>query len=649
MLLSLLLFLIILLSFLCVKIQAETAASAGTTVTEETEEPDAPPEEPAPQEKDSRKRKRERPAKRKYDAEKYFKLGFTFTTNKAGDEIPVCFICSARLSNEAMKPSKLTRHLETHHSSLKGKPIQYFEEMLRIFKGQQTLMKKSATSSENALKASYQVALRVAQCKKPHTIAEQLILPAAVDMCTTMGSEDCANKLKTIPLSDNTIARRIVEMADDVKTQLIEKLRSAQGFSIQIDETTDITNYAQLLAFVRFEDSGTMCEEFLFCKPLPGRTTGAEIFTVIDNFFKDNDISWQNCVALCSDGARAMSGYQTGLLAHIRKAAPGIIWTHCMIHRESLASKELSIELSSVFDSVVKTVNLIKRKALNTRLFSSLCEGSGSEHDSLLYHSEVRWLSRGSVLERVFELRSEIHDFLREHKHNELADNFCDTEWLTKLAYLTDLFAELNKLNSSMQGRNANVLQMYEKMEAFTKKVNRWIERLKEGNLAMFPSIEEYSDSTDIKDIISVHLRKLVLQFQKYFDESDQWRCNSKWILLPFSDNAAAGSNLSAIEEDQLIELSTDSVKRNMYETQPLVKFWVGCQAEYPALAAKAVNSLLPFATTYLCESGFSTLAYLKNKYRSRLKPESDMRLCLSTILPRIDRLCATHHAQKSH
>uniref|UniRef100_A0A3B4X3Q8 DUF4371 domain-containing protein n=1 Tax=Seriola lalandi dorsalis TaxID=1841481 RepID=A0A3B4X3Q8_SERLL len=593
--------------------QAETAASAGT---------------------DSRKRKRERPAKRKYDAEKYIKLGFTFTTNKAGDEIPVCFICSARLSNEAMKPSKLTRHLETHHSSLKGKSIQYFEEMLRIFKGQQTLMKKSATSSENALKASYQVALRVAQCKKPHTIAEQLILPAAVDMCTTMGSEDCANKLKNIPLSDNTIARRIVEMADDVKTQLIEKLRSAQGFSIQIDETTDITNYA-----------GTMCEEFLFCKPLPGRTTGAEIFTVIDNFFKENDISWQNCVALCSDGARAMSGYQTGLLAHIRKVAPGIIWTHCMIHRESLASKELSIELGSVFDSVVKTVNLIKRKALNTRLFSSLCEGSGSEHDSLLYHSEVRWLSRGSVLERVFELRSEIHDFLREHKHNELADNFCDTEWLTKLAYLTDIFAELNKLNSSMQGRNANVLQMYEKMEAFTKKVKRWIERVEEGNLAMFPSIEEYSDSTDIKDIISVHLRKLVLQFQKYFDESDQWRCNSKWILLPFSDNAAAGSNLSAIEEDQLIELSTDSVKRNMYETQPLVKFWVGCQAEYPALAAKAVNSLLPFATTYLCESGFSTL----NKYRSRLKPESDMRLCLSTILPRIDRLCGTHHAQKSH
>ena len=57
-----------------------------------------------------------------------------------------------------------------------------------------------------------------------------------------------------------------------------------------------------------------------------------------------------------------------------RRVAPGIIWTHCLIHRASLASKDLSVELSDVFDVVVKTVYFIKRNALNTRLFSSLCK-----------------------------------------------------------------------------------------------------------------------------------------------------------------------------------------------------------------------------------------------------------------------------------
>src|SRR4029434_7278002 len=58
------------------------------------------------------------------------------------------------------------------------------------------------------------------------------------------------------------------------------------------------------------------------------------------------------------------------------------------------------------------------------------------------------------------------------------------------------------------------------------------------------------------------------------------------------------------------------------------------------------MRCLLPFQTTYLCESSFSTLAFLKNKYRARLEPENAMRLSLSIISPRIDRLCGLHHAQ---
>ena len=57
---------------------------------------------------------------------------------------------------------------------------------------------------------------------------------------------------------------------------------------------------------------------------------------------------------------------------------------------------------------------------------------------------------------------------------------------------------------------------------------------MESGNLAMFPSLDDFTDSTDFKDIISDHLRRLVSQFVKYFAESasDQWRCDSKWILL---------------------------------------------------------------------------------------------------------------------
>src|SRR4029434_9811167 len=51
---------------------------------------------------------------------------------------------------------------------------------LKSFEAQQTLMRQSAKVCELALKASYQVALRVAQIKQPYIIAESLILPAAI-------------------------------------------------------------------------------------------------------------------------------------------------------------------------------------------------------------------------------------------------------------------------------------------------------------------------------------------------------------------------------------------------------------------------------------------------------------------------------------
>ncbi|XP_037801371.1 protein FAM200B-like [Penaeus monodon] len=64
----------------------------------------------------------------------------------------------------------------------------------------------------------------------------------------------------------------------------------------------------------------------------------------------------------------------------------------------------------------VKVINTIKGSALNSRLFELLCLEMGADHSHLLYHTEVRWLSRGRILTRVYELRMEIHIFLLEKK-----------------------------------------------------------------------------------------------------------------------------------------------------------------------------------------------------------------------------------------
>jgi hypothetical protein len=68
-----------------------------------------------------------------------------------------------------------------------------------------------------------------------------------------------------------------------------------------------------------------------------------------------------------------MTGKTSGVWAKIAKIAPHAIFTHCMLHRESLASKTMGLELKFAFDQVIKIVNFVKARPLNSRLFRKLC------------------------------------------------------------------------------------------------------------------------------------------------------------------------------------------------------------------------------------------------------------------------------------
>jgi len=126
-------------------------------------------------------------------------------------------------------------------------------------------------------------------------------------------------------------------------------------------------------------------------------------------------------------------------------------WTHCLIHREALASQQLSGDLNGVFEVVVKTVNFIKARPLKAWLFQRLCDELGADHNNLLFYCNARGPSKGKVLLLVYKLRNEIFIFLKEENH-ALATTFEDKVFLTQLAYLCDIFAKLNQLNISLQG-----------------------------------------------------------------------------------------------------------------------------------------------------------------------------------------------------
>jgi hypothetical protein len=59
-------------------------------------------------------------------------------------------------------------------------------------------------------------------------------------------------------------------------------------------------------------------EDVLFCQSLELRTTGEDIFVKLSEFFIANELLWNNCVGVCTDGAAAMTCKKEGLLAEIK-------------------------------------------------------------------------------------------------------------------------------------------------------------------------------------------------------------------------------------------------------------------------------------------------------------------------------------------
>ncbi|GBP11288.1 Protein ZBED8 [Eumeta japonica] len=395
--------------------------------------------------------------KRKYD-ESYVNFGFTFVTERDGTQKPQCFLCGKVLANGSMKPAKLSEHLKTVHPG-------------------------NIHPTQNHVLRHRTRLLTVLLSKKPHTIAETLVKPCALDIVELVCGKNERKKVEAVPLSNDVIHSRIVEMSSNVLKQVIEELNASPfPFSMQLDESTDVSQCSQLLVFVRYvkHDTRSIKEEFLFCDSLLETTKASDVFEMIKKFFIAQNVDWKTKLgSICTDGTPAMLG----------------------------------------------------------------------------------------------------------------------------LAYLADIFTHLNEINLSLQGPAVTIVDASERLKGFRRllKVISAQSRLKR-NMGAEPILIDI-DSISDEDLI----------------------------------------------KDDLIDMRSKEVLKAEFQAKDLGDFWGSLSQAYPLLVKRAMSILIPFATTYLCEAGFSILMSIKTKSRNRLNVADDMRLALSKTVPQINVLIEAKQQHPSH
>lgn len=307
---------------------------------------------------------------------------------------PVCLLCGESLA--VMKEYNLRRHYETSKKLTEKdknmdteQRLQKVEELKRRLKSQQAPFTKAKSQSEAAVKASFIVAEEVAKSARPFTEGE-FIKNCMLKVCDAV-CPDKRQLFSNVSLSRNTVAERVDQLSTNLKEQLVEKGKDFMAYSLAVDESTDISDIAQLSIFIRGVDSSlSITEEFLALRPMHGTTTGQDLYEEVSRCVNEMGLPWEKLVALTTDGAPAMCGHRSGLVAKMRErirdenVTDELTVYHCIIHQEALCGKVLKME--NVMSTITRAVNFIRAKGLNHRQFKAFLSELDTEYGDLPYH-----------------------------------------------------------------------------------------------------------------------------------------------------------------------------------------------------------------------------------------------------------------------
>ena len=194
-----------------------------------------------------------------------------------------------------------------------------------------------------------------------------------------------------------------------------------------------------------------------------------------------------------------------------------MVTQHCIIHREALASRTMTQQLKETLDAAIRLVNFVKANALNCRLFRRLCQDLESDYKRLVFHTAVRWLSKGDMLNRLVHLLPEATPFLQERNKDDLKAAVSDETFQCRLAFLVDMFSHLNEPNCMLQGADSDIIGHRDKVNAFVSKLELWRGKFETSRSAtVFPTLAKISKTADgVSDVLR---NEAVIQLNRLLD-----------------------------------------------------------------------------------------------------------------------------------
>ena len=134
------------------------------------------------------------------------------------------------------------------------------------------------------------------------------------------------------------------------------------------------------------------------------RSTGINIFKLLDTSLKEKEIPWKNCICFSADNASVIMGIHAGVAAYVKKENPDVFVLGCPCHRLHLAAEKGACTLPfTPVDLLIKIYYYLEKSSKRHKELKGVQTLCGTANHKILKHVCTRWLSLERALNRLLE------------------------------------------------------------------------------------------------------------------------------------------------------------------------------------------------------------------------------------------------------
>ncbi|KAE8287813.1 General transcription factor II-I repeat domain-containing protein 2B [Larimichthys crocea] len=194
-----------------------------------------------------------------------------------------------------------------------------------------------------------------------------------------------------------------------------------------------------------------------------------------------------------------------------------------------------------------------------------------------------------------------------------------------KVCLALDITKHLNALNTSLQGPDAVISQLYSHIKAFGTKLKLFERHLSQSqpNTAHFSALQEIMTRFPQSNV-SAQMRRYASDISSLAEEFRQrfqdFAAIEKEIAIFSSPFSVDTDDVPDHLQLELIELQCDAESRSRHQQLSLANFYRQLDKDrFREIRAFAKKMLSLFGSTYLCEKTFSVMNLNKSRVRTRL------------------------------